>query len=66
MCRLETRHENIEAFREFNTSAFARPGQSIWKGAVYSAVREQSAGGIVALTYLAKEGEELPFTAPGE
>ena len=66
MCRLETTHESVESFREFNTSAFARAGQTIWKGGVYSAVREQSTRGVVALTYLAKEGEELPLITPGE
>jgi len=63
ICRLETTHENVEAFREFNTAAFARTGQTLWRGAVYSAVREQSGSSIVALTYLAKEGEVLPDTA---
>lgn len=66
MCRVETTHESIESFRDFNTSAFARSGQAIWKGGVYSVVREQSTKGVVALTYLAKEGEELPLTPPGE
>jgi len=66
MCRLETTHESVESFREFNTSAFSRSGQTIWKGGVYSAVREQSTRGVVALTYLAKEGEELPLIPPDE
>ena len=66
LCRLETTHESVEAFRDFNTSAFSRAGQTIWKGGVYSAVREQSTKGVVAVTYLAKEGEELPLVSPEE
>ncbi len=65
-CRVETTHESVESFREFNTSAFARSAQAIWKGGVYSAVREHSTRGVVALTYLAKEGEELPLITSDE
>ena len=66
MCRLETTHENVQTFAEFNNAAFARAGQSIWRGGVYSAVREQSARGIVAVTFLAREGGELPVAPPSE
>jgi hypothetical protein len=66
ICKIETTHESLEAFQSFNDAAFVKGAQSLWNGAVYSAVNEQSAQGIRAVSYLAKEGQTLPMGNPAE
>jgi hypothetical protein len=61
LCRIATTHDSMEAFVAYNEAAFGKPEHMPWNGGVYSAVREQSAGGIVAVTFLAKDGLGLPF-----
>jgi hypothetical protein len=61
LCRIATTHHSMEAFRAYNEAAFGKPERMPWNGGVYSAVREQSSGGIVAVAFLAKDGLGLPF-----
>ena len=61
LCKIATVRDSMEAFRAYNEAAFGKQERMPWNGGVYSAVREQSSGGIVAVAFLAKDGLGLPF-----
>ena len=61
MCRIESRHEDAARYRQFAHSAFIDPETESWNGGFFStAVPEPGSGRLLAVAYVAREGQELP------
>jgi hypothetical protein len=60
LCRIESVHESVDAYREFTNASLIGRGRQIWNGAISSLVRDQGPSGVVAVSYLSKEGEAIP------
>ncbi|MFZ5890263.1 MAG: hypothetical protein ACOY0T_04270 [Myxococcota bacterium] len=60
LCRVETFHENLEAFQTFVRSALLDKEREIWNGSVSSIVRSQSASGVTAVSFISREGRPMP------
>jgi hypothetical protein len=69
MCRIETEHADDERSKTFVQAAFMTPGRQVWNGAaLFLPSPDSSPGQVVMVTYLAREGMELPvkeLLAPG-
>ncbi|WP_163992868.1 hypothetical protein [Pyxidicoccus caerfyrddinensis] len=62
MCRIETEHGDPERSQTFVRTAFMTPGRQVWNGGFLSMRSEDSADGkVVMVTYLARQGMELPM-----
>ncbi len=61
LCKVDTHHKDLDEFRAFVSDAIMSRERQIWNGGSYSAVIEQSDDGVVAVTYLAKEGQSVPY-----
>jgi len=62
LCRLELLHPNEEQYQRFMLQALH--GQSLWKGATLTTLKENVAsGGRVTVSYLTREGDPLPAPA---
>lgn len=62
MCRIETEHADMDRSQSFVRTAFMTPGRQVWNGGFLSMRAEDSADGkVVMVTYLAREGSELPM-----
>jgi hypothetical protein len=62
LCRIETSHHDISAFRAYVRDSYFEPGTDIaGNGAFISVLREPIAGGpVVAVAYVAGKGHGLP------
>jgi hypothetical protein len=64
ICRVETEHESRDAFGTFYQRAIMMPETRVWKGSSFSTLLDETAasrgGPLVVVTYLAREGRELP------
>lgn len=60
LCRVETSHTSVDDFRAFATGSLLGRDRHIWNGGVSTQVREESATGVTAVTYIAKEGQSVP------
>jgi hypothetical protein len=62
MCRIETEHADLDRSQTFVRTAFMTPGRQVWNGGFLSMRAGDSADGkVVTVTYLAREGKELPM-----
>ena len=62
MCRIETEHADFDRSQSFVRTAFMTPGRQVWNGGFLSMRAGDSADGkVVMVTYLAREGRELPM-----
>jgi hypothetical protein len=59
-CRIESMHPDMDHFREFVQSSLLNPESSIWNAATYSSVVEDTSRGLVAVSYVSREGQYLP------
>lgn len=62
-CRIETSHASIEEFRELVHGAFLSPDTQLWNGGFFASVLGEppaAGAGMVAVAYLAREGQALP------
>jgi hypothetical protein len=66
MCRMQTRHADLGAFKKFLQSAFIDANSYVVNGAAHvSLLSDPSAQGPVdAVEFLAREGRNLPFIEP--
>jgi hypothetical protein len=65
MCRIETSFRDAETYEHFAQSAFKDPATQIWNGGAYStSLGTDDRGGMVIVSYLAREGEDLPSLDP--
>jgi len=61
LCKVDTHHKDLDEFRSFVQDAILSRERQVWNGGSYSAVIEQSDHGVTAVTYLAKEGQSVPY-----
>jgi hypothetical protein len=62
MCRIETEHADLDGSQSFVRTAFMTPGRQVWNGGFLSMRAGDSTDGkVVTVTYLAREGRELPM-----
>lgn len=62
LCRIETEHADSTLSYAFVRTAFMTPGRQVWNAAFVSMRGEDSGDGkVVTVTYLAREGRELPM-----
>jgi len=61
MCKMETVHQDMEHYQRFLQDAFMKPGGRPWNGGFFSSMVPDPTGDkLVMVSYLAREGEELP------
>jgi hypothetical protein len=61
LCRVEMSHEGVDDYRQFVRGAYLSPESGVWSGPTFTTVLERPAGGgLVAVSFLAREGESLP------
>jgi hypothetical protein len=65
MCRIESRHADTETYQEFAKSSFMDRNSGVWNGGFSSWIVDKTAAGVVAVSHLAKEGQDLPSTGDG-
>jgi ATP-dependent exoDNAse (exonuclease V) beta subunit len=63
LCEMRSSHVDRERYQSFVDAATAARTGELWNGAFATFITEESKGGLQALTYLAKEGQELPMPA---
>lgn len=67
LCRVDTLHASLDAFRTFASTSLLGRERRIWNGGVSTMVTDESDHGVTAVTYIAKEGESVPtLGAPPE
>ncbi|HEX8111691.1 MAG TPA: hypothetical protein VF516_28365 [Kofleriaceae bacterium] len=64
LCRVESLHTSLEAFQQYVESSYLADGRPLWNGAFTSLVTEQSDTQVKAVSFVAKEGSELPAAEP--
>jgi hypothetical protein len=62
LCRFETRHPSVEAYQQFFNDALVSRESGLWNAGATSYVVQQSSAGVVAVTFVAKEGHPIPST----
>jgi hypothetical protein len=63
ICRLETGHKDFDSYMKFIHNAFLNSSEAMWNGATYSTpVHDDPSEGLI-VTYIAREGHELPRMA---
>lgn len=61
MCRIETVHEDPESYQQFVKGAFLDPETKLWNAGFFSTPLTNPVDGkLVIVSYLARDGEELP------
>lgn len=60
MCRLETSHVSRESFMTFTQAAFSDVQQRPWNGASLTSIVSANDNQVVAVSYVAREGVDLP------
>jgi hypothetical protein len=60
LCRIATVHHDETLFGEFLMNAFKDPDKRIWPGEAFTLQSSRAGGEVVAVSYLAREGESLP------
>jgi hypothetical protein len=63
-CRIESSHDNLEAFKAFVHAALLNPKRKIWNGRFSTQVIDESPSGIRAVTFFTREDRELPAPEP--
>jgi len=64
LCRVESSHDNMAAFKSFVESSLLSRQKKLWNGAFSAEVIAQSESGVQALTFITREGEPLPAGDP--
>ncbi len=66
LCKVESFHENADAFRQFAENAFMNHDRQLWNGGIATMIRAESTSGVTAVSYIAKEGQGVPVPEIGE
>ncbi|WP_437978528.1 hypothetical protein WMF11_19395 [Sorangium sp. So ce295] len=62
MCRFETEHDDMAQMQQFMQEAFMDPQKRPWNGGFFAMpVSDPNTGKVMVVSYLAREGEELPM-----
>jgi hypothetical protein len=59
-CRIETSHGDMAHYKQFIDRALVEPQSSVWNGATFTAVTDSSSANIIAVSYVSREGQNLP------
>jgi hypothetical protein len=62
LCRVESFHTSLESFRSYVDASYLARDRGIWNGAFIALVTEQSAVGVKAVSFVAREGQPIPTT----
>jgi hypothetical protein len=60
LCRVESTHENLEAFKAYVDASYMSRERTIWNGGFTAMVTARSATGVTAVTFIAREGQGVP------
>jgi hypothetical protein len=61
MCRIETRHHDMDAYRQFVDQALMQPTTALWNGGFFSSVVDTANDGqVTVVSFLARDGQALP------
>ena len=66
LCRVESLHPSLEAFQAYVQSSYLADDRPLWNGAFTSLVTEQSEARVKAVSFIAKEGSDIPAAEPVE
>lgn len=66
LCRVESLHTSLEAFHDYVESSYMADDRLPWNGAFTSLVTEQSDTRVKAVSFIAKEGSDIPAADPVE
>lgn len=66
LCRVESLHPSLEAFQAYVQSSYLADDRRLWNGAFTSLVTEQSEARVTAVSFIAKEGSDIPAAEPVE
>ena len=64
LCRVESNHTNMDAFQAYTKACLLSRQRQIWNGGFSAMVRSESASGVTAVTYIAREGQAVPVPDP--
>jgi hypothetical protein len=64
LCRVESLHTSLEAFQQYVQSSYLADDRPLWNGAFTALVTEQSETRVRAVSFIAKEGSEIPAAEP--
>jgi hypothetical protein len=60
-CRIETVHRDVESFKAFADKSLLSRQRQLWNGGVNATIRDDSAGSVVAVTFITREGHAMPL-----
>lgn len=61
MCRIETAHQDLESCQAFVQATFMDPGTHLWNGGFFATVvPDPRTDELTVVSYLARDGEQLP------
>lgn len=66
LCRVESLHTSLEGFHAYVKSSYQAEDRPLWNGAFTALVTEQSEAGVKAVSFIAKEGSDIPAPEPVE
>jgi hypothetical protein len=65
LCRVETTHESIDAFKAYVDAAYISREKKTWNSGFSALVTARSASGVSAVTFVGREGQSVPLPDPG-
>jgi hypothetical protein len=60
LCRVRATHADIETYHKFMEDTLASRENGLWNAAISSLIVEQTAGAVRTVTYIAREGANIP------
>jgi hypothetical protein len=61
LCRIETTHESIDAFKAYVDTAYLSRDKKTWDSGVNALVTARTPSSVTAVTYMAREGRSMPM-----
>jgi hypothetical protein len=60
-CRIETSHADVDAFKSFANKSLLNREKQLWNGGISATIRDESEAGVVAVTFITREGHAMPL-----
>lgn len=60
LCRIQTHHASVDDYQKFLNASFMARDSGLWNGGFTSWVVDHDPKGVVVVSYLAKEGRDVP------
>jgi hypothetical protein len=64
LCRIETTHASPGDYQKFVEASITGPESGLWNGAAFSSVVRDDRGELTVVSFIAREGTELPMVQP--